>query len=100
MNGNFCPGQPNNHFKFQVINTQMVHIMKDAIPNHLAANKRNNKTGDGEDNDYDTDKVFSASFKRNASRRADNRTFNTQSYDDKTKSDPKMDRKREQFGSN
>ena len=67
MNVNFFPGKSNNHSKFQVINTQMVHIMKDAIPNHLAANKRNNKTGDGEDNDYDTDKVFSASFKKNAS---------------------------------
>lgn len=86
--------------KFQVINTQMVHIMKDAIPDHLAANKGNNKTGEGEDNDYDTDKVFSASYKRNASRRADNRTFNTQSYDDKSKSNPKIDRKRKQFGSN
>jgi len=84
----------------QVINTQMVHIMKDAIPDHLAANKRNNKTGDGEDDDYDTDKVFSASYKRNASRRADNRTFNTQSFDDKAKSNPKTDRKHKQFGSN
>ena len=78
----------------------MVHIMKDAIPDHLAANKRNNKTGDGEDDDYDTDKVFSASYKRNASRRADNRTFNTQSFDDKAKSNPKTDRKHKQFGSN
>ena len=79
----------------------MVHIMKDAIPDHLAANKRSNKTGgEGESSDYDTDKVFSASYKRNASRRADNRTFNTQSFDDKSKSNPKMDRKRKQFGSN
>ena len=74
--------------------------MKDAIPDHLAANKRSNKTEEGESTDYDTDKVFSASFKRNASKRAANRTFNTQSFDDKSKSNPKMDRKRKPFGSN
>ena len=43
----------------------MVHIMKDAIPDHLAANKRNSSPGDS---DHDADKVFSAGYKRNASR--------------------------------
>ena len=45
----------------------MVHIMKDAIPDHLAANKRNSSPGAG-DSDHDADKVFSAGYKRNASR--------------------------------
>ena len=53
----------------QVTNTQMVHIMKDAIPVHLTENSKNfsNDTGTQE-----TDGLFAPNYKRTSS----NRTFN------------------------
>ena len=57
----------------------MVHIMKDAIPVHMASNLKNNKTEDAVH--QQDDKVYSTNFKRSASsrnRKTDNRTVNSQ----------------------
>ena len=56
----------------------MVHIMKDAIPVHMASNLKNNKTE--ETVHQQDDKVFSNNFKSSASsrnRKTDNRTVNS-----------------------
>ena len=59
----------------------MVHIMKDAIPVHLASNLKTNKT---EEASHD-DKLFSSTYKQNASRKSDNRTVNSRTLSRKEK---------------
>jgi len=62
----------------QVINTQMIHIMKDAIPVQMAENLKSDKP---QERSYENDGVFST-YKKNASRKSDNRTtFQTQNFD-------------------
>ena len=61
----------------QVTNTQMVHIMKDAIPVHMTENKNSenfsNDTGTQETKfGRDSDELFAPNYKRSSG----NRTFN------------------------
>jgi len=66
----------------QVINTQMLHIMKDAIPVQMADNLKSDKP---QESTYQNDGVFS-NYKKNASRKSDNRTtFQTQNFDQNEK---------------
>jgi len=65
----------------QVINTQMVHIMKDAIPVHLSDSlKRNSSSSSGEGETDDT--LYTQQFrntlrKEKTSKKEDNRTLDT-----------------------
>jgi len=57
----------------QVINTQMVHITKDAIPVHLASNLKDENNH--REKNFDNEKVYPTNFKKNASRTEDNGIF-------------------------
>ena len=60
----------------------MLHIMKDAIPVQMADNLKSDKP---QESTYQNDGVFS-NYKKNASRKSDNRTtFQTQNFDQNEK---------------